>query len=103
MHLAAAGLAWGKDDGVAEALEYAHDGFAGLGEQGVVITGDEEGDLQSASQDLWSVGLQERTTDGGASGDSEDETGQVLYWATRFRLHVSVRKERSASRFLERV
>jgi hypothetical protein len=42
VHLAAAGLAWRKVYGVPEALEDAHDGLAGAGEERVVIAGDEE-------------------------------------------------------------
>ena len=46
VHLAAAGLGEGEVDGVAEALEDLRDGDAGLGEERVVIAGDEERDLQ---------------------------------------------------------
>jgi hypothetical protein len=35
-------LAWRKVYGVPEALEDAHDGLAGAGEERVVIAGDEE-------------------------------------------------------------
>jgi hypothetical protein len=49
MHLAAAGLAGGKNDGVAEPLEDADDGLAGLGKEGVVVAGDEQRNLQAAS------------------------------------------------------
>jgi hypothetical protein len=47
VHLAAAGLAGGKDDGVAEAFEDADDGFASLRKEGVVIAGDEERNSQT--------------------------------------------------------
>jgi len=46
VHLATAGLGEGEVDGVAEALEDLRDGDAGLGEERVVIAGDEERDLQ---------------------------------------------------------
>jgi hypothetical protein len=46
VHLAAAGLAGREVDGVAEALEDAHDGLAGAGKERVVIAGDEERDAQ---------------------------------------------------------
>ena len=46
VHLAAAGLGGVEVDGVAEALEDAHDGLAGAGEERVVIAGDEERDAQ---------------------------------------------------------
>jgi len=49
VHLAAAGLLDGKDDGVAEAFEEARDGDARLGEERVVVAGDEERDLQAES------------------------------------------------------
>ena len=42
VHLAAAGLLPRKIDGVAEAFEHADYGFAGLGEEGVVVAGDEQ-------------------------------------------------------------
>jgi hypothetical protein len=42
MHLAAAGLIGREVDGVAEAFEDVDDGFAGLREESVVVTGDEE-------------------------------------------------------------
>jgi hypothetical protein len=48
VHLAAAGLAWGEVDGVAEAFEDADDGLACGGEEGVVIAGDEERDAQGS-------------------------------------------------------
>jgi len=46
VHLAAAGLLDGEVDGVAETFKQARDGDARLREEGVVITGDEEGDAQ---------------------------------------------------------
>ena len=49
MHLAAAGLAGGEVDGVAESLKDAHDSLACSGEQGVVVAGDEERDAQENS------------------------------------------------------
>ena len=49
VHLAAAGLAWWKVDGVPEALENAHDGLAGVREERVVIAGDKERDAQDGS------------------------------------------------------
>jgi len=42
VHLAAASLLGAELDFVAEAFENANDGFACLGEEGVVITGNEE-------------------------------------------------------------
>jgi hypothetical protein len=49
VHLAAAGLAGGKFDGVAEAFEDADDGLASAGKKRVVIAGDEERDAQGKS------------------------------------------------------
>ena len=49
MHLATAGLAGREVNGVAEALEHAHDRLACGGEQGVVVAGDEERDAQGNS------------------------------------------------------
>jgi hypothetical protein len=49
VHLAAAGLAGGKVNGVTEALEHTNDSLAGGGEQGVVVAGDEERDAQGGS------------------------------------------------------
>jgi hypothetical protein len=49
VHLAAAGLAEGKFDRVAEAFEDADDGLAGAGKKRVVIAGDEERDAQGKS------------------------------------------------------
>ena len=46
VHLAAAGLGEGEVEGVAEAFEDARDGDTGLGEERVVIAGDEERDAQ---------------------------------------------------------
>jgi len=46
VHLAAARLLDGERDGVAEALEKTYDGDARLGEERVVVAGDEESDLQ---------------------------------------------------------
>jgi hypothetical protein len=46
VHLAAAGLFDGEIDGVAQAFEQARNGDAGLGEQRVVVAGDEERDAQ---------------------------------------------------------
>lgn len=46
VHLAAAGLAGGEVDGVAEALEDTDDGLAGAGEERVVIAGDKKRDTQ---------------------------------------------------------
>jgi hypothetical protein len=57
VHLAAAGLAGGKVDGVAEALEDADDGLAGLGKQRVVIAGDEERDAQRDRAQHLSTGM----------------------------------------------
>jgi len=48
MHLAAAGLLDGEDDGVAKAFKETRNGDARLGEERVVVAGDEEGDLQRA-------------------------------------------------------
>jgi hypothetical protein len=47
MHLSAAGLSSGEVDGVTKALEYTNNGFARLGEQRVVVAGDEERDAQA--------------------------------------------------------
>ena len=44
MHLAATGLGGAEFDGVAQALEHGDDSFARLGEQGVVVASDEQGD-----------------------------------------------------------
>jgi hypothetical protein len=57
--LAAAGLAGGKVEGVAEALEDADNGLAGAGEERVVIAGDEERDAQAKPP----AGLQEFNRD----------------------------------------
>jgi hypothetical protein len=46
VHLAAAGLSRWKLDGVAQSFEHAHNGFTCFREEGVVITGDEEGNAQ---------------------------------------------------------
>ena len=57
VHLAAAGLAGGEDDGVAQALEEADHGFSRVGEEGVVVAGDEEGYLHglvpTGSRRVW--------------------------------------------------
>ena len=47
VHLSAAGLPGREDDGVAEVFEHTDDCLAGRGEERVVITGDEEGNLQA--------------------------------------------------------
>lgn len=41
VHLPAAGLGFAELDGVAEAFEDGNDGFSGLGEESVVVAGDE--------------------------------------------------------------
>jgi hypothetical protein len=46
VHLAAARLLDGERDDVAQAFEKTCDGNARLGEERVVVAGDEEGDLQ---------------------------------------------------------
>ncbi len=46
VHLSAAGLGERELDGVAEAFEDASDGDARLGEEGVIVAGDEECDAQ---------------------------------------------------------
>jgi hypothetical protein len=49
MHLATAGLAGREVNGVAKALEHAHNSLACCGEQGVVVAGDEQRDAQGDS------------------------------------------------------
>jgi hypothetical protein len=44
VHLSATGLGFAELDGVTEALEDGDDGFSGVGEESVVVAGDEEGD-----------------------------------------------------------
>jgi len=46
VHLAAAGLGLAEFDGVSQTLEHGYDGSTGLREEGVVVAGDEEGDVQ---------------------------------------------------------
>jgi hypothetical protein len=48
VHLAAAGLLGTELDFVAEAFEDAYDGFACLGEESVVVAGDEERDTHES-------------------------------------------------------
>src|SRR6185437_1451644 len=49
MHLATAGLAGREVNAVAKALEHAHNSLACCGEQGVVVAGDEQRDVQGDS------------------------------------------------------
>jgi hypothetical protein len=57
VHLAAAGLLDWKVNSVAEALEYANYGLAGLGKESVVVTGDEQrhsqGEILRNSECSW--------------------------------------------------
>jgi hypothetical protein len=56
MHLAAASLAGGKVDSMAEAFKDADDGLAGAGKERVVIAGDEERDAQRrTSRRPWKI------------------------------------------------